>query len=189
MPRWKPDAQQRLVLSALRLFAERGYDDTTVAQIAEDAGLTRSTFHRHFSDKRDILAAGQETLSRLLAAGIAEAPADASPVTAVAGGLARASAGMTSFNRELSPLLRAAVEANKELQERQALKSVGMARAMADALAARGVPAASARVAAELGVLAFKIGYERWSAEASGTLDEHALAALRELHAAATRLD
>ncbi|RZD96142.1 TetR family transcriptional regulator, partial [Streptomyces albidoflavus] len=77
MPRWKPDAGQRLVMAAFELFAEQGYDGTTVSQIAARAGLTRSTFHRHFSDKRDILTAGQATLSRLLTDGIAAAPATA----------------------------------------------------------------------------------------------------------------
>ncbi|MFF7635990.1 TetR family transcriptional regulator [Kitasatospora sp. NPDC008050] len=65
MPRWKPDARQRLVVAALGLFAEQGYDETTVAQIAERAELTRSTFFRHFADKREILTAGQRALSRL----------------------------------------------------------------------------------------------------------------------------
>ncbi|MFB8416724.1 TetR/AcrR family transcriptional regulator [Streptomyces albidoflavus] len=192
MPRWKPDAQQRLVMSAFELFAERGYDGTTVSEIAARAGLTRSTFHRHFSDKRDILTAGQAALGRLLAEGIAAAPAAATPMAAVASGLERASAGMTAFNRELSPLMRAAVEANEELREREALKSVGMARTMAEALGARGVPAAEAQVAAELGVLAFKTAYGRWIEtahdEEPGGFPALAVAALRELHEAAGRL-
>ncbi len=74
MARWEPDARERLVLAALDLFTEQGYDATTVAQIAERAGLTKSTFFRHFPDKRELLVAGQETLSRLLAEGIREAP-------------------------------------------------------------------------------------------------------------------
>ena len=75
MARWKPGARERLVLAAVDLFTEQGYDATTVAQIAERAGVTRSTFFRYFPDKRDVLMAGQQTLSRLLAEGIAEAPA------------------------------------------------------------------------------------------------------------------
>ena len=75
MARWQPGATQRLVVAAVDLFTEQGYDATTVAQIAERAGVTKSTFFRHFSDKRELLVAGQETLSRLLADGIAEAPA------------------------------------------------------------------------------------------------------------------
>ena len=83
MARWEPDARQRLVAAALDLFTEQGYDDTTVAQIADRAGLTKSTFFRHFPDKREVLVAGQDTLSRLLAEGIAAAPESATPLEAV----------------------------------------------------------------------------------------------------------
>jgi AcrR family transcriptional regulator len=192
MPRWKPDARQRLIVAALELFAEKGYDDTTVAQIAERAGLTRSTFHRHFADKREMLAAGQETLSRLLAEGISAAAPDATPMTAVAAGLERASMQMTSFNRELGPLMHAAVEANDELKQRDASKSTGMAAVMTDALKDRGVPQAVAQVAAELGVLAFKTGFARWTDPARdadpGELAPLTRAALDELHMAVTEL-
>lgn len=192
MPRWKPDGRERLVVAALDLFAEQGYDETTVAQIAERAGLTRSTFFRHFADKREILTAGQKVLSRLLAEGIDTAPADATPMAAVAAGLERASGEMTSFNRELGPLLHAAIEANEELQNRAALKSIGMAAAMAEALARRGVAEAAAQVAAEIGVLAFKLGYARWADPARdedpGELAPYTRAAFAELREAASAL-
>lgn len=191
MARWEPGARERLVLAAVDLFSDQGYDETTVTQIAERAGVTKSTFFRHFPDKRELLVAGQETLSRLLADGITEAPADASPLGAVAAGLERASAEMGPVNRELGPRLRVAVAASTELQERDALKSVGMAAAMTEALVARGVAESPARLASEMGVLAFKQGFERWSggetAEDDG-LAEHALAALAELRAAAAAL-
>jgi AcrR family transcriptional regulator len=191
MARWQPGATQRLVVAAVELFTEQGYDATTVAQIAERAGVTKSTFFRHFSDKRELLVAGQETLSRLLADGIAEAPAGASPLEAVAAGLERASTAMGPANRDLGPRLKAAVAASTELQERDALKNVGLAAAMTAALAARGVPEPTAHLAAELGVLAFKRGYTRWSEadrdDASG-LAPHALAALDELRTAAATL-
>src|ERR1039458_5560874 len=83
MARWEPGAGERLVVAAVDLFTEQGYDATTVTQIAERAGVTKSTFFRYFPDKRDILVAGQETLSQLLADGIAEAPVGASPLEAV----------------------------------------------------------------------------------------------------------
>src|ERR1039458_128101 len=91
MARWEPGARERLVVAAVDLFTEQGYDATTVTQIAERAGVTKSTFFRYFPDKRDILVAGQETLSQLLADGIAEAPVGASPLEAVAAGLERVS--------------------------------------------------------------------------------------------------
>jgi AcrR family transcriptional regulator len=65
MSRWEPNARLRLVRAAIDLFAEQGYDNTTVTQIAERAGLTRTTFFRHFPDKREVLFAGQDTHSRL----------------------------------------------------------------------------------------------------------------------------
>ncbi|KAB2973608.1 TetR/AcrR family transcriptional regulator [Streptomyces sp. SS1-1] len=190
MARWQPGAAQRLVVAAVDLFTEQGYDATTVAQIAERAGVTKSTFFRYFSDKRELLVAGQETLSRLLAEGVAEAPADATPLRAVAAGLERASSAMGPANRELGPRLKAAVAASTELQERDALKSVGLAAAMTTALVARGVPEATAHLAAEMGVLAFKQGYARWS---EGDRDDeafapYALAALEELRAATASL-
>ena len=191
MGRWEPGATQRLVVAAVDLFTEQGYDATTVAQIAERAGVTRSTFFRHFTDKREVLVAGQETLSRLLAEGIADAPEDASPLEAVAAGLARASSVMGEANRELGPRLKAAVAASTELQERDALKSVGMAAAMTDALLTRGVPEMTAHLAGELGVLAFKRGYARWSRDDRTDdtgLARHALSALAELRAATTAL-
>ncbi|ARP68814.1 TetR/AcrR family transcriptional regulator [Streptomyces pluripotens] len=191
MARWQPGASQRLVVAAVDLFTEQGYDATTVTQIAERAGVTKSTFFRHFSDKRELLVAGQETLSRLLADGITEAPASASPLQAVAAGLQRASSAMGPANRELGPRITAAVAASTELQERDALKSVGLAAAMTAALIARGVPDPTAHLAGELGVLAFKQGYARWSEsdrDDSEGLAPHALTALEDLRAAAASL-
>jgi AcrR family transcriptional regulator len=191
MARWQPGARERLVSAAVDLFTEQGYDATTVEQIAERAGVAKSTLFRHFPDKREILVAGQETLSRLLADGIAEAPADASPLAAVAAGLQRASGAMGPANRELGPRLKAAIAASTELQERDALKTVGLAAAMRSALVARGVPDPIAQLAAELGVLAFKRGYAAWSAgdrEADDDLAPYAVAALDDLRAASAAL-
>ena len=191
MARWEPGARERLVLAAVDLFTEQGYDATTVTEIAERAGVTKSTFFRHFPDKRELLVAGQETLSRLLAEGISAAPEAASPLQAVASGLERACEAMGPANRELGPRLKAAVAASTELQERDALKSVGMAGAMTEALLARAVPEVQAHLAAELGVMAFKRGYASWAEadpDAAGDLWGHTAAAFDELRAAGASL-
>jgi AcrR family transcriptional regulator len=191
MARWEPGARERLVVAAVDLFNEQGYDATTVAQIAERAGVTKSTFFRYFPDKRELLAAGQETLSHLLVEGIAEAPEGATPLEAVAAGLERASSAMGPMNRELGPRLKAAVDASAVLQERDALKSVGLAAAMTDALVARAVPHPTAQVAAELGVLAFKWGFSEWleaDPDAERGLAPYTLAALDDLRAATASL-
>lgn len=192
MGRWEPGARQRLVFAAVDLFTEQGYDATTVAQIAERAGVTKSTFFRHFPDKRELLVAGQESLCELLSDGIKEAPDGAGPMALVAAGLERASTMMGPDNRELGPRIRAAVATSTELQERDALKTVSLAAAMTSALVARGVPEMTAHLAGELGVLAFKQGYARWSEseqyDGQG-LAEYALAALDELRTASRSLD
>ena len=191
MGRWQPGARERLVRSAVDLFTEYGYDATTVAAIAKRAGVTKSTFFRHFPDKRELLVAGQETLSRLLAEGIAEADQQATPLDAVAAGLERASVEMGRSSRDLGPRLKAAVAASTELQERDALKSVGIAAAMTAALSARGVPDSRARLAAELGVLAFRQGYARWS-ESDAQDDDlvtHTLTVFKELREEAATLE
>lgn len=191
MARWEPGARERLVLAAVDLFTEQGYDATTVAQIAERAGVTKSTFFRHFPDKRELLVAGQETLSTLLAEGIAEAPAQATPLEAVASGLERASGAMGPANRELGPRLKAAVDASTELQERDALKSVGLAAAMTAALINRGVPEPAAHLAGEMGVIAFKRGFAQWAEENhndDAPLAPYVLAALKELRTASHSL-
>ncbi len=191
MARWEPGARERLVLSAVDLFTEQGYDDTTVAQIAERAGVTKSTFFRHFTDKRELLVAGQETLSQLLSEGIGEAPGSATPLEAVASGLERVSGAMGPMNRDLGPRIKAAVAASSELQERDALKSVGLGVAMRTALAARGVPDATAHLAAELGLMAFKRGFAEWSEgdrDDDDKLAPYCLAALDELRAATNSL-
>lgn len=168
MARWQPNARERLALAALELFAERGYENTTVIDIARRAGLTKSTFFRHFRDKREVLF-GDGTLAELLAGAIAVAPATATPLEAVSEAMdAVARHAFTPERREFGALRRAVIAANPELQEREALKGLALVASMIDALKRRGVPELTACVAAELGALAMKIAYERWSDPACG---------------------
>jgi AcrR family transcriptional regulator len=191
MSRWEPNARERLVLAAVDLFHEQGYDDTTVAQIADRAGVTRSTFFRHFPDKRELLVAGQALMSALLAEGIAAAPEGATPLDAVAEGLRRAAGAYGPMSREIAPRIEAVVSANAELRERSAQKSVGLAAAMEEALVLRGTPPVVARLAAELGVLAHHHAFVRWAAEPEAPADamaEYSVEALAELRTAAAAL-
>jgi AcrR family transcriptional regulator len=162
MGRWQPNAPHRLVLAALDLFAERGYESTTVVEIAERAGLTKSTFFRHFPDKREVLFGG-DTMSAMLGAGIAAAPAGAAPLEAVAYALDTIGReAFTPARREFVARRRAVIAANPELQEREALKALGLTASMIDALRRRGVSDLTAHVASQLGSVAWKIAYDRW---------------------------
>jgi AcrR family transcriptional regulator len=160
--RWQPNAPHRLVLAALDLFADRGYESTTVVEIAERAGLTKSTFFRHFPDKREVLFGG-DTMTALLSDAIAAAPAGATPLEAVAYALdAIGREAFTPDRREFVARRRAVIAANPELREREALKALGLTASMIDALKQRGVADLTAHVASQLGSLAWKITYDRW---------------------------
>src|SRR2546429_6942030 len=103
MARWEPGARERLVLAAVDLFTEQGYDATTVTQIAERAGVTKSTFFRHFPDKRELLVAGQEGLRRLRCEGVAEAAGTPSPLRAGAAPLRRGGSRVGAHLPRLRP--------------------------------------------------------------------------------------
>src|SRR5215469_763680 len=87
MGRWEPNARGRLAAVALALYAEHGFEQTTVAQIAARAGLTERTFFRHFADKREVLFYGSDMARNLVARTVADAPASATPMDAVRAGL------------------------------------------------------------------------------------------------------
>nr|BFD87287.1 TetR/AcrR family transcriptional regulator [Streptomyces sp. Xyl84] len=183
MARWQPDAPGRLAAAALDLFEERGYENTTVIEIAERAGLTKSTFFRYFPDKREVLF-GRGTITGLLTEGIASAPPTAGPLDAVADALD--ALGRTFFTverREFSRRRQTVLNANTELREREALKRIDLTASMIEALDRRGVPSLSARVAANLGSLVWEIAYDRWIAtdntEGFGRLARQALAEVR----------
>jgi AcrR family transcriptional regulator len=189
MARWEPNARERLVVAAIDLFTEQGYDDTTVTQIAQRTGLTKTTFFRHFRDKREVLFAGQELHSRLLADGAAAAPDRAAPLEAVASALDALTASFTPEQREFGPRLQAVIAGNPELQERAMFKSAALAAALTSALVKRGVSDLTAGVAADLGVRAFHRAYERWTDPASQqALPELARQSLSELWAATAAL-
>ena len=164
MSRWEPNARGRLEQAALDLYRERGFDQTTVAEIAERAGLTERTFFRYFTDKREVLFWGQGALQEIYVSTIAGAPGSATPIETVAAAL-EAAAPVFRGRHELARQRQAVIAAHPGLQERELLKRASLATAMAGALRERGVPEPAASLAAEAGVIAFKTAYARWLAE------------------------
>lgn len=189
MSRWEPNARARLERAALDLFAERGYDAATVAEIAERAGLTKRTFFRYFTDKREVLFGGQEMLSRALTEGVTAAPGSATPLDAVGSAL-EAVAPLFDLNRlDIVRQRQSVIAANVELQERELLKGATLARAMADGFRARDLPEPVVHVAAELGLLALRRTFARWAAaENERKFTDLAQEVLAELKSATTRL-
>lgn len=161
MGRWEPNAAGRLRQAAMALFQERGYEQTTVADIAERAGLTARTFFRYFTDKREVLFAGSDELEHRAVAALEHAPPGVAPLTAVGAALDEV-ARMIGGHRAMSAQRQEVIEANAELRERELIKMASLSRAVADALRRRGVDDVEASLAAETGVAVFRVGYERW---------------------------
>jgi AcrR family transcriptional regulator len=145
----------------MQLFIERGFEQTTVAEIATQAGLTERTFFRHFADKREVLFGGSAALQELLVSTLASAPDSAVPIDAIAVALEAAGA-MLQERRDYSWQRQAVIAANAELQERELIKLATLASACADALRLRGVSDPAASLTAEAGIAVFKIAFERW---------------------------
>jgi AcrR family transcriptional regulator len=162
--RWEPNARGRLEEAALELFAERGYDQTTVAAIAERAGLTERTFFRHFTDKREVLFAGGTVLEELLVSAVAEAPTEAPAYDVVAGALGRV-AEVLNERRELAPRRQVVIDAHAELRERELGKLSSWADALSRALQERGDDPRLAGLVAQTGVAVFRSGFETWVAD------------------------
>jgi AcrR family transcriptional regulator len=161
MSRWQPDSQGRLIKAAITLFDQQGYDETTVAQIAETAGLTKRTFFRYFADKREVLFNGANELMERWIAGIEAAPAGASAMGSVNAGLdevAELFADRHSFARMRSEI----ILANPELRERELIKLQSLADSITLALRKRGVPGNAAILAAQAGVTVFHVAFARW---------------------------
>jgi AcrR family transcriptional regulator len=160
--RWAPNARERLEDAALNLFVENGYEETTVAQIADRAGLNRATFFRHFADKREVLFGGEDVLADLFADGIRVAPEGATLTECLQAALAAVEVVMTPHRRAAAARRVLVLGANSELQERGLLKHARIAKSITAALRERGTDELTARLAAETGMLAFSVAFERW---------------------------
>jgi AcrR family transcriptional regulator len=183
MSRWQPNARGRLEQAALELYTERGFDQTTVAEIAERAGLTERTFFRYFADKREVLFWGQGALMELITKHIADAPDTASPIGAVGTAL-KATGELFEGRREHAIRRQAVIDANAGLQERELIKLASLAVAMAEELGRRGVGEPAAKLTAETGVAVFKVAFDRWiSTTKSSDLAEVVAESLDELRA------
>jgi AcrR family transcriptional regulator len=188
MARWEPDAQGRLIVAALELFAERGYDQTTVADVAERAGVTERTFFRYFTDKREVLFGAGQVWEDQIIDGIENADASLAPLDVVVAGLV---AGAPPFDERRAFAVRRAsvLAATPSLQERELLKMTKLAEAITVTLGKRGVADFDAQMAAEVGVAAFRVAFARWIADDSGdlSLSEHITEAASGLRAIAGR--
>ncbi|MGC4772691.1 TetR family transcriptional regulator [Micromonospora sp. DT44] len=165
MARWQPDARGRLEAAAFELFRERGFDQTTVADIAERAGLDKRTFYRLFGDKREALFSGSGHLEEVLVKAVAEL--DAGPFDAVVAAFGRVAEEVFADRLELVRARQAIIESSPELRERELRKTDSLAASVAAALRAKGFAETTATLATESGAMVFRVAYARWIAPGS----------------------
>lgn len=184
MARWEPNAQDRLQVAAMELFQERGYDGTTVAEIAARAGLTERTFFRYFTDKREVLFSRAKELEAALVAFIAAAPPKLSPFEAVVAGLESLGPGFESRRVHSRQRQRLLAE-HAELHERELNKLASLAAATAECLQTRGIAKATAQLIGETSMALFRSAFEQWVEDAEQRdLGHHLRVALADLRAA-----
>jgi len=179
MSRWQPHSVERLQQAALELFLERGYDRTTVADIADRAELTERTFFRYFADKREVLFAGSELFERFVVDALSSQEGG-EPLEAVVA--AYEAAGPALFDPRIEQVRRrhSVITANDELRERELKKGVRVAAKLTAVLVQRGIDPSVAALACEVGAAVFHIAFERWVA-AGAPLGAHVRAALADL--------
>ncbi|MCL2516489.1 MAG: TetR/AcrR family transcriptional regulator [Microbacteriaceae bacterium] len=184
MGRWQPGARERLAVAAIELFEERGYDATTVADIAVRAGVTERTFFRQYADKREVLFGDPTAYNATFTDAVAAAPAEATPLEAVVAAL-RAAGGFFEGRHPYARRRTAVITSNAALLEREQIKRVHLTDAIAEALRERGAPAPVAALTAELGTVAFHQAFARWvAADVETDLGALAVQVLGELRAA-----
>jgi AcrR family transcriptional regulator len=162
MARWQPDARGRLEAAALELFRERGFEQTTVTDIAARAGLDKRTFYRLFGDKREALFSGGQLLEEILVKAVGDS--DAAPFEAVIAAFRRAADELFVDRLDLVRVRQTIIEGSPELKERELRKMGSLAAAVTAALCAKGVDETTATLATESGVTVFRAAFARWVA-------------------------
>ncbi|MBZ9750427.1 TetR/AcrR family transcriptional regulator [Deinococcus sp. HMF7604] len=160
MARWTPDARRRLAETALDLYIEQGFEQTTVAQIAGQAGLTERTFYRHFADKREVLFARSAVLEARMVEAVGQAPPGRALDLLVAG--LEAADSFNEDSRRWSQRRQQVISANAPLLERELSKLNSLRAGFAGALVQRGFARGAAALAAEVGVIVYRQAFELW---------------------------
>jgi AcrR family transcriptional regulator len=141
------------------LFDERGFDRTTVAQIARRAGLNERSFYRYFSDKREVLFGGGDELGRRLEQALPEVPADVGPLEALLAALEDAADVFRP--KELLRIRERVITANPQLRERELIKMDAIYATFVSALRDRGADETTARLATDMAISIWRVAAER----------------------------
>ena len=179
MPRNGEEVRKRLQWAALELFRERGYEETTAAEIAAKAGVTERTFFRHFPDKREVLFDGGAAFIEAVTVALRNAPKILGPWDTLF--FAFDSVKQTIVeNRPFTEPRQRLIASSPALQERATDKNRALIAAVASALCERGLTVPQANLAAQMGMATLSHGVSAWFNDGSIDLGEHIVRAFQE---------
>lgn len=167
MGRWEPNARGRLARAALVLSAKKGYDNTTVAEIAASAGVTERTFYRYFADKADALFPDNTQLLTLLSSVVHDAVRGGQAPVDAALGAVRVLAGYASEEPERTRLNAEVIPAVPALAGRELVRQRQIAEAVSRALVDGGAPTIAARLSAETALGVWRVAVTEWARDPS----------------------
>ena len=163
--RKRQQTRERLTQAAMALFLDRGFEATTLDDIAAAADISRRSFFHYFASKEDVVFAWQEEITAALIAAVAARPVNESM-------LAAAENAISAMVRQLKPGEAIAMARlkrdNPALQARDQVKYEKLERALAEALGKRAghkTERLQARLVAMIATGAMRIGGEAWAAE------------------------
>lgn len=162
MGRWEPNARGRLARAALVLSAEKGYEATTVAEIAAAAGVTERTFYRCFTDKADAMFPDNSELLVRLAAVTADAVHAGATALDAALQAIHELAGYASVEPERTLLSAKVIPAVPALAGRDLLRQVQIADALSEALGDAGVRPLDAQLVAQTALGVWRVSGAEW---------------------------
>lgn len=167
MGRWEPGTKERLREAALARFDEHGYDETSVEEIAGDAGVTERTFFRHFPDKEEVLFDEDDDLLAVLLSGmhghVGDAPASIDEPLAVARAAVRHLATTFEGDRTRHRQRARVLSSSEALVSRQLLKEQRWTGALTQELVAAGVDRHRAAAAAAVAGIGLRLAYAEWT--------------------------
>ena len=161
MTRWAPDARERLEKASVELFEQQGFAATTVPEITARAGLTTRTFFRHFTDKREVLFAGEE-IPQFAASLIAATPPSVTTSELILSGLRIVAETRFEGRRSEIRRRREIIRSDDSLRERDLHKRAALCETIRTGLAGRGVAARTASLLAETTVTVLYAALDEW---------------------------
>jgi AcrR family transcriptional regulator len=168
-----------LASAAWDLFGKKGYESTTVAEIAEAAGVSRRTFFRYYASKEEVVTETSDELAEAMLSAMAERPRGEAPLVSIQRSLVPVLGPqlvLTKRARTIIRLLRESRTLRRAMMERHALMEERLAAQLADRLGSDvtkdSTPTLLAFIARAMMDTAFNVWYDQGRKDVASLVDE-----------------